>query len=106
MFISTTDRFAYSWLTRPGNPDNPGDLLIYLYKRCTWYPYAPAWERRDSALERQVKAVVQDDLRMEEDLSRWFAVYDARPRAPAGPHPRSRPAGSSSNRKRTTPHIR
>ncbi len=112
-FTTTTDRFGYCWLTRPGDP---GDLeglvtdlhavntslveagygaallctvvaftdehrplgLIYLYKRGTWYPYAPApSERRDSALELQVKAAVQDDLGMEQDLSRWFPVYDA-----------------------------
>ncbi len=52
--------------------------LIYLYKRGTWYPYAPqAGEHRDSALELQVRAAIQDDLRIEEDLTRWFPVHDA-----------------------------
>lgn len=52
--------------------------LIYLYKRGTWYPYAPAaQERRDTALELQVSALIHDDLRMEPDIARWFPVYGA-----------------------------
>lgn len=52
--------------------------LIYLFKRGTWYPFAPSpGQRRDSALELQVLAYVQDDLRTERDLGRWFPVYDA-----------------------------
>ncbi|MER5768773.1 hypothetical protein [Streptomyces sp. NPDC001985] len=54
--------------------------LVYLYKRGTFYPFAPvagAGERRDSALELQVKALLTDDLRMESELSRWFPVWGA-----------------------------
>ncbi|MFE2102269.1 MULTISPECIES: hypothetical protein [unclassified Streptomyces] len=54
--------------------------LVYLYKRGTFYPFAPlpgAAERRDSALELQVKAVLANDLRTEQDLSRWFPVWGA-----------------------------
>ncbi|MEU6576995.1 hypothetical protein [Streptomyces sp. NPDC046805] len=54
--------------------------LVYLYKRGTFYPFAPlpgAAERRDSALELQVKSVLADDLRIEPDLSRWFPVWGA-----------------------------
>jgi hypothetical protein len=52
--------------------------LIYLYKRGTWYPFAPAGpDRRDSALELEVRSAVGSDLRIEEDLSRWFPVYGA-----------------------------
>ncbi|MFE3514671.1 hypothetical protein [Streptomyces sp. NPDC059166] len=54
--------------------------LVYLYKRGTFYPFAPApggGERRDSQLELQVRAVLGDDLRVEEDLSRWFPVWAA-----------------------------
>lgn len=52
--------------------------LIYLYKRGSWYPYAPAaGERRDTALELQVRAVINNDLRIEPDLGRWFALYGA-----------------------------
>ncbi|MEU6504752.1 MULTISPECIES: hypothetical protein [unclassified Streptomyces] len=54
--------------------------LVYLYKRGTFYPFAPvpgAGERRDSALELQVKAALANDLRIEQDLSRWFPVWGA-----------------------------
>ncbi|MEW2579371.1 PspA-associated protein PspAB [Streptomyces syringium] len=54
--------------------------LVYLYKRGTFYPFAPlpgGGERRDSALELQVRALLGDDLRIEEDLSRWFPVWGA-----------------------------
>ncbi|MEU8969508.1 hypothetical protein AB0D11_09540 [Streptomyces monashensis] len=54
--------------------------LVYLYKRGTFYPFAPVFgggERRDSALELQVKAALANDLRVEQDLSRWFPVWGA-----------------------------
>ncbi|MCX4880300.1 MULTISPECIES: hypothetical protein [unclassified Streptomyces] len=54
--------------------------LVYLYKRGTFYPFAPLpgeGQRRDNALELQVKAALGDDLRMEQDLSRWFPVWGA-----------------------------
>lgn len=59
--------------------------LVYLYKRGTFYPFSPMAEsggdgggqRRDSALELQVRAALAGDLRIEEDLSRWFPVWGA-----------------------------
>ena len=52
--------------------------LVYLYKRGTFYPFAPqAGEQRDTALELQIKALVTDDLRVEQDLARWFPVWGA-----------------------------
>ncbi|MFF5531207.1 hypothetical protein ACFY71_01830 [Streptomyces cinerochromogenes] len=54
--------------------------LVYLYKRGTFYPFAPlpgAAERRDTALELQLRAVLGDDLRIEPDLGRWFPVWGA-----------------------------
>jgi len=54
--------------------------LVYLYKRGTFYPFAPldaATQRRDSALELQVRALVADDLPIESDVSRWFPVWGA-----------------------------
>ncbi|MGW8949483.1 PspA-associated protein PspAB [Streptomyces sp. NPDC055709] len=54
--------------------------LVYLYKRGTFYPFAPlpgAHEKRDSALELQIRALLADDLRVEEDLGRWFPVWGA-----------------------------
>src|SRR4051812_44743671 len=54
--------------------------LVYLYKRGTFYPFAPVPDgnqRRDNALELQVKAALADDLRIEQDLSRWFPIWGA-----------------------------
>ncbi len=54
--------------------------LVYLYKRGTFYPFAPmpgGGERRNSPLELQVKAMLGNDLRVESDLSRWFPVWGA-----------------------------
>ncbi|MFF8590221.1 hypothetical protein ACF061_02050 [Streptomyces sp. NPDC015220] len=54
--------------------------LVYLYKRGTFYPFAPLpgqAQRRDNALELRVKAALVNDLRVEEDLGRWFPVWGA-----------------------------
>lgn len=54
--------------------------LVYLYKRGTFYPFAPLpgrAQRRDNALELQMKALLGNDLRVEQDLSRWFPVWGA-----------------------------
>ncbi|MEU9334564.1 hypothetical protein AB0D49_15585 [Streptomyces sp. NPDC048290] len=53
--------------------------LVYLYKRGTFYPFAPlpGGQRRDSALELQMKGVLADDLRVEQDLGRWFPLWGA-----------------------------
>ncbi|MFI6082958.1 hypothetical protein ACIBBB_18595 [Streptomyces sp. NPDC051217] len=54
--------------------------LVYLYKRGSFYPFAPgpgAAEKRDNQRELQVSAVLGDDLRIEPDLARWFPVWGA-----------------------------
>jgi hypothetical protein len=52
--------------------------VIYLYKRGTFYPFAPlTGETRDNALEIQVRNAVEGDLRIEPDLTRWFPVWGA-----------------------------
>ncbi|MFM9448955.1 PspA-associated protein PspAB [Streptomyces acidiscabies] len=59
--------------------DGRGLALVYLYKRGTFYPFAPLGDgqRRDNALELRVKAALVNDLRIEQDLSRWFPVWGA-----------------------------
>ena len=45
-----------------------------------FYPFAPLpgeGQRRDNPLELQVRATLTDDLRIEQDLSRWFPVWGA-----------------------------
>jgi hypothetical protein len=59
--------------------------LVYLYKRGTFYPFAPAagshqdsaGQQRDNVLELRVRDLLAGELRMESDLSRWFAVWGA-----------------------------
>lgn len=54
--------------------------LVYLYKRGTFYPFAPLpgqKDKRDNALELQTRGMLGDDLRIEKDLSRWFPVWGA-----------------------------
>jgi PspA associated protein B len=52
--------------------------IVYLYKRGTFYPFAPlAGEHRDNALELEVRGNVGADLKIETDLSRWFPVWGA-----------------------------
>ncbi|MEU0401493.1 hypothetical protein ABZ318_14880 [Streptomyces sp. NPDC006197] len=54
--------------------------LVYLYKRGTFYPFAPRAERaetRDNAFELQVRGLLAGDLPMEPDLERWFPVWGA-----------------------------
>ncbi|MFD0023647.1 hypothetical protein [Streptomyces sp. NPDC058382] len=54
--------------------------LVYLYKRGTFYPFAPVQggaQKRDNELELQVRSALGDDLRVEKDLARWFPVWGA-----------------------------
>ena len=63
-----------------GFTDSSGRKLgvVYLYKRGTFYPFAPqTGERRDNALELEVRGNVGADLKIETDLTRWFPVWGA-----------------------------
>ncbi|HEY3733199.1 MAG TPA: hypothetical protein VGL63_04720 [Streptosporangiaceae bacterium] len=62
------------------NPGKPQSKLavVYLFKRGTFYPFAPlSGERRDNALELQVRGAIEGELAIESDLSRWFPVWGA-----------------------------
>jgi hypothetical protein len=61
-----------------GDGQAPTFGLVYLYKRGTWYPFAPVGpNKRDNARELQIRAMLGDDLKVESDLSRWFPVWGA-----------------------------
>ncbi|QER87654.1 PspA-associated protein PspAB [Streptomyces tendae] len=54
--------------------------LVYLYKRGTFYPFAPLpgdRQRRDNVLELRIRAVLAGELPVEGDLGRWFPVWGA-----------------------------
>jgi hypothetical protein len=50
--------------------------LVYLYKRGTFYPFAPRDEpRRDTQLELEVRGALASELAVEDDLQRWFPLW-------------------------------
>jgi hypothetical protein len=61
----------------PGSPARQRCYLVYLYKRGTFYPFAPLeGERRDNELELRVRGALGGDLPIEPELGRWFALWD------------------------------
>jgi len=59
-------------------PDGRTLGVVYLYKRGSFYPFAPlADERRDNALELQVRGLVAGDLPIEKEMGRWLALWGA-----------------------------
>ena len=52
---------------------------IYGFKRGAFWPFVPKGEdkERDNAEELELKAKLEKELPVENDLSRWFAIFDA-----------------------------
>ena len=51
---------------------------IYGYKQGAFWPFVPKGEKeRDNAEELELKAKLEKELPVEQDLSRWFALYGA-----------------------------
>ena len=52
---------------------------IYGFKTGTWWPFVPTGEKqeRDNAQELELKAKLEKELPVEQDLTRWFGVFDA-----------------------------
>ena len=52
---------------------------IYGFKRGAFWPFVPTGEdkERDNAEELELKAKLEKELPVENDLSRWFAIFDA-----------------------------
>jgi hypothetical protein len=60
------------------DPQGRSLVLVYLYKRGTFYPFAPKSDKtRDTVLELQVRDALGTDLPIEPELNRWFAVWGA-----------------------------
>jgi PspAB-like protein len=54
--------------------------LVYLFKRGSFYPFAPApggGERRDNQKELQLQAALGHEVPLEADLTRWFPIWGA-----------------------------
>jgi hypothetical protein len=70
--------------------------LVYLAKRGTFYPFAPTGEEeRDSELELRIRSLVGSDLPMEQDLSRWFPLWDLPIAGPSNPPAPSAPSAGA-----------
>jgi hypothetical protein len=52
---------------------------IYSFKRGNFWPFVPKGEgrERDNAEELELKAKLEQELPIEPDLTRWFAIFDA-----------------------------
>jgi hypothetical protein len=52
---------------------------IYGFKRGAFWPFVPKGDgkERDNAEELELKAKLEQELPIEQDLTRWFAVFDA-----------------------------
>jgi hypothetical protein len=56
---------------------------IYGFKRGAFWPFVPTGdgEQRDNATELELKAKLEEELPVEQDLTRWLALFDS-PLAP------------------------
>jgi hypothetical protein len=52
---------------------------VYGYKRGAFWPFVPTGkdQERDNARELELKAKLENELPIEPDITRWFAVFDA-----------------------------
>jgi hypothetical protein len=61
----------------PGSVVASSSYLVYLFKRGTFYPFAPTGhEQRSTEEEFRIRSLVSDDLKVEPDLDRWFPLWD------------------------------
>jgi AMMECR1 domain-containing protein len=53
--------------------------FVYGYKRGAFWPFVPTGEDkgRDNAAELELKAKLEQELPIEQDLTRWLALFDA-----------------------------
>lgn len=59
-------------------PDGEPCGLVYLFKQSTFYPFVPlAGQKRDNALELQIRGLVEQDVPLEPKLDRWLALWGA-----------------------------
>jgi hypothetical protein len=61
----------------PGKVIPSTAYLVYLFKRGSFYPFAPeGHEKRNTEKEFRLRSLVTDDLKVEPDLDRWFPLWD------------------------------
>jgi hypothetical protein len=62
-----------------GGVDEKHVYWIYGFKRGAFWPFVPTGkdQERDNAEELELKAKLENELPIEQDLSRWFALFNA-----------------------------
>jgi hypothetical protein len=62
----------------PKSPPGEGSVrLVYLMKQGTFYPFAPTGpSQRNNELELRVRSFLSTDLPIEQNLSRWMALWN------------------------------
>jgi hypothetical protein len=62
----------------PKTPPGEGSVrLVYLMKQGTFYPFAPTGSsQRNNELELRVRSFLSTDLPIEQNLSRWMALWN------------------------------
>jgi len=62
-----------------GGFDEKRVYWIYGFKRGSFWPFVPTGEdkERDNAEELELKAKLEKELPVEQDLTRWFGIFDA-----------------------------
>jgi hypothetical protein len=59
-------------------PEGGSCALVYLFKQGSVYPFVPlAGQRRDNAVELQVRGLIDEDVPVEPKLDRWLALWGA-----------------------------
>ena len=69
---------AAAFKFEPKFGDGPDVYWIYGFKRGAFWPFVPKGEKdRDNAEELELKAKLENELPVEQDLSRWFGLFNA-----------------------------
>ena len=64
---------------RPADGGKHPVYWIYGYKRGAFWPFVPTGKDQDrnNAEELELKAKLEHELPIEQDLTRWFGLFDA-----------------------------
>jgi len=77
----TAQGFGAQLLAAPFRFEGPQRpvYLIYGFKRGAFWPFIPTGQgqNRDNAAELELKAKLEDELPIEQDLTRWLGLFDA-----------------------------
>jgi hypothetical protein len=69
---------AAAFKFEPKFGDGPDVYWIYGFKRGAFWPFVPKGEKeRDNAEELELKAKLENELPIEQDLSRWFGLFNS-----------------------------